>query len=161
MAIRYPRGGAVKNYSELGLEPDKAKEGFDKSANVLAEGTDVCIWSYGNMLEHGAKAIEILAEKGVNAGLVDSRFIVPFDKKTLIETGKKAKLIVTLEDGVLDGGFGETVNTVLVQEGISVPVINIGWPKEFIEHGSASQLMELYKIDSSSIAERILDKIEK
>lgn len=161
VAIRYPRGGAVKNYSELGMKPVKTKEQFDKKANVLAEGTDVCIWSYGNMLEHGVKARELLAEKGLNVGLVDSRFIVPFDKETLIETGRKTKLIVTLEDGVLDGGFGETVNTVLVQEGISVPVINIGWPKEFIEHGSTSQLMELYKIDSSSIAERILDKIEK
>ena len=170
VAIRYPRGAAVEDYKELGFSvaseniesnSDNTESEFSKSAAVLKEGSDIIIWSYGNMLEQGAKAAKILEDKGLNVGLVDTRFIVPFDKETLINTGKNTKMIVTLEDGVLDGGFGETVNTVLMQEGINVQVMNLGWPKEFIEHGNVGQLMELYKIDSKSIAERILDKIEK
>lgn len=168
VAIRYPRGGAIENYQELGYDDNLSNQStassetlFSKKAKVLTDGADICIWSYGNMLEHGAKAAKILEENGLDVGLVDSRFLVPFDRETLIETSKKTKMIVTLEDGVLEGGFGETVNTVLMQANLDVKVMNFGWPKEFIEHGTVKQLMELYRIDSDSIAERILDKIEK
>lgn len=165
VAIRYPRGAAVEDYDQLGLlsveDTACAENGFNKKAKVLKEGSDVIIWTYGNMLAEGYKTLKMLEEKGLSVGICDARFVAPFDSETLIATADKTSLIVTLEDGVLEGGFGDTVNSYLMKARADVSVLNFGWPEEFIEHGSREELLKLYKLDSDSMTERILEEIEK
>ena len=168
VAIRYARGEALEDYPfgasnktvDTSTNAGTEKKEFSKKSKVVKDGKDLVIWSYGNMLEEAAAVVEKLAEAGIDAGLVDGRFIVPFDKDTLFESVKEKKLMVTLEDGILEGGFGESINSYLKMAEIEVPVLNFAWPKEFIEHGSRDQLLKLYKMDSESVAERILREIE-
>lgn len=164
VAIRYPRGSAVENYYKFGVfDKDiiNVDKPFDKKAKVLKRGTDVTFFTYGNMLLEGSIALKKLQEQGLSVGICDARFVAPFDSETLMDVAKDTKLIVTLEDGILEGGFGETVNSHLIKVGLNVKVLNFGWPKEFIEHGTQEELLKLYKIDSDSITERILKEIEK
>ena len=146
-AIRYPRGAAPE--IEFKGEPDRSY--------TVSEGTDVEIWSVGNMLDTAVKAAEMLCERGVNAGVVNARIVKPLDLETLEESASRTKLIVTLEDNVVSGGFGQTVAAQLQE----TDVLNLGWPDEFIEHGSSAELYEKFGLDAESITERICNYIEE
>lgn len=146
-AIRYPRGAA----------PEIEFSGDADSSLTVKGGTDVEIWSVGNMLETAIKAAEMLCERGVNAGVVNARIIKPLDLNALEESASRTKLIVTLEDSVVIGGFGQAVAAELKE----TAVLNLGWPDEFIEHGSSQELYEKYGLDAESITERICNYIEE
>ena len=146
-AIRYPRGTAPE--IEFKGEPDRSY--------TVSEGTDVEIWSVGNMLDTAAKAAEMLRERGVNAGVVNARIVKPLDLDALEESASRTKLIVTLEDNVVSGGFGQAVSAELQE----TDVLNLGWPDEFIEHGSSAELYEKFGLDAESITERICNYIEE
>ena len=151
-AIRYPRGAAEE-------DPDFAGPVVSGKAERLREGADVDIWALGTMCKQALQAADALAEKGIQAGVVNARFADPIDADLLQESASAGKLIVTLEDAVVTGGFGESVCSLL--EGVSSRVINLGWPEKFIEHGGADALRKRYGLDSGSIAERILKEIER
>lgn len=129
--IRYPRGAgegvAIKEEPEL-LEIGKAE--------VLVEGEDVVIWALGTMVKEALKVASDLRLSGIHAGVVNARFVKPLDRALLIEQAQSAQLIVTMEDGVVTGGFGSAVLEALQAAGIHVPVKRLGWPDKFIEHGS-------------------------
>ena len=146
-AIRYPRGTAPE--IEFRDEPDRSY--------TVSEGTDVEIWSVGNMLDTAVKAAEMLRERGVNAGVVNARIVKPLDLDALEESASRTKLIVTLEDNVVSGGFGQSVAAQLQE----TDVLNLGWPDEFIEHGSSAELYEKFGLDAVSITERICNYIEE
>lgn len=148
-ALRYPRGNAIK----LDFEPDVV----EGKAAVLREGEDLTIWAVGTMVSMALDAAEILAEKGIEAAVIDPVFIKPVDEEAVKKYGKASDLTVTLEDGVISGGFGETVAGIL--SGTVCKVLNLGWPDKFIEQGSQNELYERYGLDGAGIAERIL--IEK
>ncbi len=150
-AIRYPRGTAP----QLGYDDDVAYG----RAQQIKNGADVEIWALGAMVEKAVKASEILSGQGIDAGVVNMRFAKPLDITCLAESAKRCRLIVTVEDNLLSGGVGEAVDAALVNE--DVDVMNIGWPDKFIEHGSSDELYEKYRIDASSIAERITERLEK
>jgi 1-deoxy-D-xylulose-5-phosphate synthase len=80
-------------------------------------------------------------EDGLSVGVVNARFIKPLDRELLFSQAKSAQLIVTLEDGVLSGGFGSAVLESLSEEGLSTPVHRIGWPDRFIEHGTDAAIL--------------------
>ena len=146
-AIRYPRGAAPE--VDFAGEPDRSF--------TLSEGTDVEIWSTGNMLGTALKAAEMLRERGISAGVVNARIIKPLDLDALEESASRTKLIVTLEDNVISGGFGHAVSAELQE----TAVLNLGWPDEFIEHGSSQELYEKFGLDADSITERICNYIEE
>ncbi len=150
-AIRYPRGTAPQLGYDDDIEYGRAQQ--------IKNGTDVEIWALGAMVEKAIKASEILSDQGIDAGVVNMRFAKPLDMTCLAESAKRCRLIVTVEDNLLSGGIGEAVDAALVNE--DVDVMNIGWPDKFIEHGSSDELYEKYRIDASSIAERIKDRLEK
>ena len=148
-AIRYPRGVA----HNLGMDAP-----IDGSL-TLSEGRDVEIWSVGTMLETALKTADKLKGKGIDAGVVNARILKPLDINELRKSASRTKLIVTLEDNVVSGGFGQEAASILTDE--DVRILNLGWPDTFIEHGSNAQLCEKFGLDADSITERICDHIEK
>ena len=152
-AIRYPRGIS----HNLPYPSTSIVDG----AQSLESGTDLTIWAVGNMVSTALNVRNILIKNGLNAGVVNTRFIKPMDTKTLLASSAITPWIVTLEDNVEIGGFGEQVATYLKEMNASSKVLTIGWPDCFVEHGSCEQLNTLYKLDAESIAERIRETIER
>lgn len=148
-AIRYPRGSA----HDMGL--DAPVEG----SLVISEGADVEIWSVGTMLETAVKTAENLKNRGIDAGVVNARIVKPLDMDGLKKSSDRTKLIVTLEDNVVAGGFGHEAAAAISDS--DAKILNIGWPDAFIEHGSTDQLCKKYGLDADSLTERICGYIEK
>jgi 1-deoxy-D-xylulose-5-phosphate synthase len=146
VAIRYPRGGC-------GFDPD-AVEVFDGRSLRLFSGTDVDIWACGAMLDKALTARELLRKRGISAGIVDVRVVKPLDMSAM---SSRCRNIVTLEDGVVMGGFGEKLRAIVPA---SITVMNLGWPDRYIEHGSCDDLYRKYGLDGASIAERISERFE-
>ncbi len=173
-AIRYPRG-------ECPLNSDAALESHFSSENTVIDltkyatersfsGQDVDIWAVGRMQEKAKEIRRILEEKGMSVGIVNVKMVKPID---LSEFDDKAKIIVTLEDGTLNGGFGEQFSSKLYTQRMDTDelntlqasakkhdkhldsIITIGWPDKFIEHGDVKNLEKKYSLDAESIAESI------
>lgn len=150
-AIRYPRGGQKilpEEFRVYTIEAGKAQR--------LISGNDIEIWACGNMVCDAFEVFKILDSRGIRAGVVNARFISPVDKETLAQTDGSVKLIVTMEDNILKGGFGSQISA-LAKE---TEVLSFGWPDRFIEHGSVDELKKKYGLDPESVAERIIDKLE-
>ena len=135
IAIRYPRGngpGVTPKEKPVLLEIGKAE--------VLAEGSDVALVGLGAMFEIAQKAKVELEKQGLSVALINPRWIKPLDAGTLEDQARKVKVVCTLEDHVLMNGFGCGVMELLSSAGIQTPVVRIGWPDEFIEHGNVPVL---------------------
>ena len=130
--IRYPRG------SGAGVDIKATPRMLDiGKAETLETGTDVSLWALGPMIPEAYELKRRLgAEDGLSVGIVNARFTKPVDEQLILRQAKDAKLIVTMEDGVLSGGFGSAVLETLSNAGVATPVHRIGWPDAFIEHGS-------------------------
>lgn len=149
--IRYPRGkGEGVKMKEF---PQKLEIG---KAEVLSEGGDVAIWALGNMVSVAKKVAEILKEKGISAGVVNARFAKPLDENLLREQFAKAKIVATLEDHSVRGGFGSAVSEFASENNIATRVEIIGWKDEFIPHGSSvGVLREMYGLTPEAVAQKI------
>lgn len=150
-AIRYPRGSAA----DIG-KPNKITLG---KSHQLKRGTDVEIWSVGTMADKVIKAADILKAKGISASIINTEFIKPLDTDRLKKSAEKYPLIVTVEDNVVSGGIGEGIKDIVSLK--DVKVINIGWPDDFIEHGTSDELYAKHGMDPRSIAERIIKELER
>ena len=134
--IRYPRGPAegvtVKAQPRL-LEVGKAEliQGLANNG-----GRKVALFALGNMMRLGHQAAEQLASEGYDVALINPRFVKPLDAGMTEFFGRGAEVMVTLEDHVLAGGYGSAVLELFNEKRISTPVIEIGWPDQFIEHGT-------------------------
>ncbi len=134
--IRYPRGAATG--SPRPAELDAGTTLPIGKAELLRAGTEVILWAVGSMCADAlALAEKLEREDGVSVGVVDARFAKPLDRDLLLAQATDARLIVTLEDNVLAGGFGSGVLETLAEAGVSTPVVRIGWPDEFVDHGSS------------------------
>ncbi len=131
--IRYPRGSGVG--VRMKDEPEPLEIG---KAEVLREGEDIIIWALGPMVQDALMlANKISAEQGLHVGVVNARFAKPVDAELLSEHARSANLIVTMEDHVRVGGFGTACLEALSENGLSAtPVVRIGWPDKFVEHGT-------------------------
>lgn len=154
-AIRYPRGDAAE------CRDGACNSAIDGGCERLRHGNDAEIFAVGKMVSLGAEACNILKSRGIDAGLTNVRFIKPCDEAAVLNAAEKVKKLVTLEDNVLAGGYGSFVNGLLTEKGrTDVQVLNIGWPDQFIEHGSMDELFEKYGLDPESIAERVCGFLE-
>lgn len=176
-AIRYPRG-------ECPINSDTSVDSNFSSENAVTEltkyaterycsGQDVDIWAVGRMQEKAKDIRGILEDKGMSVGIVNVKMVKPID---LSQFDDKSGLIVTLEDGTLNGGFGEQFSSMLFTQKIDTDafensqtslivkneynnkIITIGWPDKFIEHGDLKSLEKKYSLDAKSIAEAIKSK---
>ena len=151
IAIRYPRGagtGALPRTAPRLLEIGKAE--------VLRHGADVALFGLGNFCEVATETAEILARHGINAAVINPRWIKPLDAGTLEFFARSVQVLCTLEDHAVTGGFGAAVAEHLSEAGIATPLIRVGWPDQFIEHGSVAILREKYGMTAKAAADRIL-----
>jgi 1-deoxy-D-xylulose-5-phosphate synthase len=136
--IRYPRGPAegvpIKDQPRL-LEVGKAEIVRSFANNG---GHKVALFPLGNMMPLGRQAAAILAEEGYDVAIINPRFIKPLDTGVTEFFGRAAEVVVTLEDHVVLGGYGSAVLELLNEKRVSTPVIQIGWPDQFIEHASSN-----------------------
>lgn len=156
IAIRYPRGagtGALPRTTPRLLEIGKAE--------VLRHGADVALFGLGNFCEVAAETAEILARHGINAAVVNPRWIKPLDAGTLEFFARSVQVLCTLEDHAVTGGFGAAVAEHLSEAGITTPLVRVGWPDQFIEHGSVAILREKYGMTAKAAADRILEALGK
>lgn len=148
VAIRYPRGVPPSG----GPEPGGIEWG--KARVVCGEGAKIQIWALGDMVGVAMEAKELLAKRGVEAGVVDALFVKPFDKALLAaQVSGGVETIAVLENGAMAGGFGDAVAAEL--SGRKVKVLRFGWPDEYIRHGSQAELFEEYGLSAPAIAEKI------
>jgi 1-deoxy-D-xylulose-5-phosphate synthase len=132
MFIRYPRGAAAGK--AIKAQPILIPLG---KAEVLRAGVDVQLWALGSMVpEAQALADKLTAESGLSVGVVNARFAKPIDATLLVEQAKSAKLIVTLEDGAVTGGFGTGALETLAEHGVRTPIVRLGWPDRFVGHAT-------------------------
>lgn len=132
--VRYPRGAAVG----VTIKPEPVLLPLGK-AEVLKAGSEIQIWALGPWCADAAKLAEQLeaAHPGVKVGVVNARFAKPLDTELLAAQAKTAKLIVTMEEHTIHGGFGSAVLEALAELGEAKPLVRIGWPDKFIHHGSS------------------------
>lgn len=150
-AIRYPRGcgpgeALVDHYTLLPYG----------KAEVLRKGCDATIIAIGSMVVPSVKTAELLSEKGLSVGVINARFVKPIDKTCVINAGKSSKCVITVEENVLAGGFGSAVLEVLNEEAVSCPVLRLGIPDEFVEHGDTDILKDRIGLVPEKMAARIL-----
>ncbi|WP_269537975.1 1-deoxy-D-xylulose-5-phosphate synthase [Cerasicoccus fimbriatus] len=130
--IRYPRGNGVG--VKMKEEPEAVEIG---KAELLRDGDDIMIWALGPMVHDALKlASKISAEQGLQVGVVNARFAKPIDTELLLAHANKCRMIATIEENVLMGGFGSGVLEELQEAGLETPVVRIGWPDKFVGHGS-------------------------
>lgn len=150
VAIRYPKGDAY-----FGLQDCQAPIEHGKS-EILRDGSEVAVLAIGSMVKTGLEVVEILKNEGRNATLVNVRFISPIDIGLLEKLSKTHKLLVTLEENVKNGGYGQKVAQFLCEEQKQdTQLISIAVPDQFIEHGSVSELHKRFGLDTESILEKI------
>lgn len=156
VAIRYPRGSEESFPEEFSAAPVE----YGKS-QVLLTGNDVEVWAAGKTVRAAVDIFTILHDKGISCGVVDARFVSPIDRQALIASAAAGRLLVTLEDNVLAGGFGEKVCALISDEGLCTDVLRFGWPDKFIEHGKTEELGMEYELDAEHMAERIIERLER
>ncbi|WP_297136645.1 1-deoxy-D-xylulose-5-phosphate synthase [Terrisporobacter sp.] len=149
VAIRYPRGNTY--YLNKGdYEPIKVG-----TYEVLEKGKDILVLAIGNMVKKALEAKEILLNDNVNPTIVNARFLKPMDETLLHELLKKHDKVITIEDNIVDGGFGSRINKFILDNNYNVKIENIGIPDEYVEHGDVEKLFETIGMSSEQIAIRI------
>lgn len=150
VAIRYPRGEAY-----IGLEDYRAPIEMGK-AEILEKGKEIAILAVGNMVRTAVQVTENLRNRGYEPTLVNMRFVKPLDMDLLEILREDHSLIVTLEENVKSGGFGEQVMTYYGSRLHSPAVRIVAIEDKFVPHGSVEDLMHQQQMDSASVTERIL-----
>jgi 1-deoxy-D-xylulose-5-phosphate synthase len=154
-AIRYPRGAAY-----TGLVEHRAPIELGKAEMLYDEG-GVLLLAVGSMVKTALQVKETLNAQGIECSIANARFVKPMDTELLREAAGKYSLIVTMEENVHSGGFGEHVAAWYAEEEMQVPLLQIAIPDTFVTHGSPQELCRLTGIDADSVVAKILQRIEK
>ena len=149
-AIRYPRGSGPG--VKIKARPRALPIG---QAQVIQEGEDFAILGLGNLLPMARELAQAIESRGYSAAVINPRFIKPLDQELIARYARRAAAVVTLEDHVLMGGFGSSVLEALSEMSIETPVVRIGWPDRFIEHGKVDQLRSRYGISVEAALEKL------
>jgi 1-deoxy-D-xylulose-5-phosphate synthase len=149
-AIRYPRGtgpGVALKAHPVALPIGKAE--------VIADGDEIAIFGLGALLPMAQELAGKLRQQGFSTAVINPRFVKPLDRELLEDYGRRVSVIVTFEDHVLMGGFGSVVLEALSDLQLDVPVVRIGWPDRFIEHGKVDQLRAKYGLSVEAAMEKL------
>jgi 1-deoxy-D-xylulose-5-phosphate synthase len=150
-AIRYPRGVVVG----VARKPEPQPLPIGK-AEVLVDGSDVAILGLGPMLPLAQELASMLERDAYSAAVINPRFIKPIDREMLERYASRIAAFVTFEDHAKMGGFGSAVVEALEEMGSPVPVVRIGWPDQFIEHGKVDQLRARYGLTAEAALTQVL-----
>lgn len=149
MAIRYPRGQAYRGLKEF-LAPIELKK-----SEVLYEESEIALLAVGSMVSTAEHIRNKLKDMGYPCTLVNGRFIKPIDTDIVDELSKNHRFLVTLEENVLRGGYGERITDYVQKHEPQLRVVNIALPDAYVEHGNVSILRSDLEIDSDSILEKL------
>lgn len=150
IALRYPRGEAFD-----GLKDNRAPIEYGKSEAIYEE-EDIILFAVGSMVKVALTVREQLKERGYSCSLTNARFVKPIDEQAVREACREHKLIVTMEENVLSGGYGEKVRAYVDEINAPVHVLNIAIPDEYVEHGNVELLKREIGIDADSIVKKIM-----
>ncbi len=150
IAIRYPRGGEesfkFKQHEEINLG----------KAEILKSGTDVTILAIGKMVARAQKIAEELEQEKIETEVINARFLKPFDEITFLTSIQKTKKLVTMEDGICQGGLATTTLECLQKHGIQdIKMKHYGYPDEFIKQGKVEEIEEIYGLDLKTMKEGV------
>lgn len=152
IAMRYPRGsGHGVPLMEEGWEPVALGKG-----EILRQGDDILLLGYGTMVHSAMQVAEILSEHGIDATVVNARFVKPLDTELIVPLAQKIGKVVTLEEGCIMGGFGSAVAEALLDHDVLVPVKRFGIPDQLVEHATPEQSKVDLGLTSPQMAEQIL-----
>lgn len=152
IALRYPRGEAYD-----GLKEFRKPVVYGKS-EVIYEEEDIAILAVGSMVKTAEEVRKNLKEIGYSCTLVNGRFIKPIDTEVVEDLSRDHRLLVTMEENVRSGGYGEKVRDHVQDQKLPVEVLNIALPDEYVEHGNVALLYEEVGIDARSVTKRIIEK---
>ncbi|WP_417040574.1 1-deoxy-D-xylulose-5-phosphate synthase [Cylindrospermopsis raciborskii] len=157
IAMRFPRGnGYGVPLMEEGWEPLEIGKG-----EILRQGNDLLIVGYGTMVNSGMQVAQILREHGIEASVINARFVKPLDIDLIVPLAGKIGRVVTLEEGCLMGGFGSAVAEALLDANVVVPVKRIGIPDELVDHATPEESKVTLGLTSQQIADDILQAFFK
>ena len=154
-SIRYPKESSINfdnkssNIIEIG------------SWEVINKGDDILILSVGSMVNRSMIAMKKLKEKNIQAEVINCRFIKPMDLDYLSNNFSRFSKVVTIEEGVLDGGFGEGVVSWSSANNLKNNILNLGLPNDFVDHGSRKDLLQEVKLDSESLYMKIMEFVNE
>jgi 1-deoxy-D-xylulose-5-phosphate synthase len=159
VALRYPRGEAMG--VPLPAEPSVIPVGTGEILREAADGsgTRVALLGYGSGVGKALEAADLLAEHGVSVTVADARFAKPIDAGLVAQLAAEHELLVTVEEGVLAGGFGSAVWETLSDAGISARILRVGLPDKFVTHGAPKLLQAEVEFTPERIAERVLTAV--
>lgn len=155
ISVRYPRGTAydgLKDYREP-IELGKCE--------VITKGRGLALFALGSMVQTAEKVADMLKENGVEATVINARFAAPFDNDKINELAQNHKLLVTMEENVTSGGFGEHVAAYVNENDINIKVHIVAIPDAYVEHGNVDRLKEDIGIDAKSIYKKVLNLYQK
>jgi 1-deoxy-D-xylulose-5-phosphate synthase len=145
VAVRYPRGAGV------GATVDKALNAWPWGQGVVRrEGQRLAILAFGTLLHAALRAAESL-----NATVVDMRFVKPLDEALVLKLAQSHEAFITVEEGCVMGGAGSAVGECLAANGLALPLLQLGLPDAFVEHGDHGQLLALCGLDAAGIEQSI------
>jgi 1-deoxy-D-xylulose-5-phosphate synthase len=155
IALRYPRGAGVG--VPLPAQPEAIEVG---TGEILREGDRVALLGYGTGVAKALEAADILATHGVSATVADARFAKPIDAGLAAQLAAEHQLLITVEEGVLAGGFGSAVWETLSDAGLAPRILRVGLPDRYVTHGAPKHLHEEVGFTGQRIAERVLAAVE-
>lgn len=156
-AMRYPRGNGVG--ADIEREPRHLEIG---KGEILRDGGEVAIVAYGSMVYPSLEAAENLAKAGIEATVVNARFVKPLDAELILALARTKRLMVTVEEAYVSGGFGSAVLELLEENGLQdkLRVVRMGLPDRLVTHGDAKLLLAKYGLDADGIYTRVKENIE-
>lgn len=150
IALRYPRGAAYDGLKEIRQPIELAK------SELIRKGSTVAIMALGSMVKTAVDVVKLLEAEGISATLINARFAMPFDKEAIKKLPAEHSLLVTMEENVQSGGFGEHVTEYVKTNGIALEVLTVALPDCYVEHGNVEVLKNELHVDAESVAKRII-----
>ncbi len=149
-SIRYPRGNGPLIDWEQPFEELPIGQG-----RQISDGKDIAILTIGHAGNFAVQAVELLKTKGVTCAHYDMRFVVPLDQSILKEVAARFKTIITVEDGIVDGGFGSAIAEYFATSEKQINIVRLGVPMRFVEHGSQNELYTECGFDAAGIVRTV------
>ena len=153
IAIRYPRGTAYTGLADYTQPVEYGK------SEIIRSGSGICIMAVGNMIETAITVGDRLREYDFYATIINARFVKPIDEEMICQMAANHKLLVTLEENVYTGGFGEAVSRYTQIKGLDIRTLGISLPDDYIEHGNVDILRYEAGIDSEAVFDKIIDAV--
>lgn len=150
VVIRYPRGG------EGNIKFDIHEPLETEAEELIKKGEDLSIIAIGKMVTKGVEVANILEKEGYSAEVINARFLKPLNRENLLQSMRKTKNVITIEDNILKGGLGNQIEEIIIKEKLeNVSFKKYGYPDEFVKHGTTQEIEDKYGLSVEKLAKDI------